>query len=72
MKADVRLGSTEIVVNKNGFGALPMQRVSMEEAVALVRRAFEGGITFLTRQEGIRTARRSWEKRWRASGTRCT
>ena len=42
MKADVRLGSTEIVVNKNGFGALPMQRVSMEEAVALVRRAFRG------------------------------
>ena len=46
MRTEVRLGSTEIVVNKNGFGALPMQRVSMEEAVALVRRAFEGGITF--------------------------
>ena len=46
MKTDVRLGSTGIVVNKNGFGALPMQRVSMEEAVQLVRRAFEGGITF--------------------------
>ena len=46
MTTDVRLGSTGIVVNKNGFGALPMQRVSMEEAVQLVRRAFEGGITF--------------------------
>ena len=46
MRTEVRLGSTEIVVNKNGFGALPMQRVSVEEAVALVRRAFEGGITF--------------------------
>ena len=46
MRTEVRLGSTEIVVNKNGFGALPMQRVSMEEAVALVRRAVEGGITF--------------------------
>ena len=33
MTTDVRLGSTGIVVNKNGFGALPMQRVSMEEAV---------------------------------------
>ena len=52
MKADVRLGSTEIVVNKNGFGALPMQRVSMEEAVALVRRAFEGGITFFDTARG--------------------
>ena len=46
MTTDVRLGSTGIVVNKNGFGALPMQRVSMEDAVKLVRRAFEGGITF--------------------------
>ena len=46
MTTDVRLGSTGIVVNKNGFCALPMQRVSMEEAVQLVRRAFEGGITF--------------------------
>ena len=52
MKADVRLGSTEIVVNKNGFGALPMQRVSMEDAVALVRRAFEGGITFFDTARG--------------------
>ena len=46
MTTDVRLGSTGIEENKNGFGALPMQRVSMEEAVKLVRRAFEGGITF--------------------------
>ena len=52
MKADVRLGSTEIVVNKNGFGALSMKRVSMEEAVALVRRAFEGGITFFDTARG--------------------
>ena len=46
MTTDVRLGSTGIVVNKNGFGALAMQRVSMDEGVQLVRRAFEGGITF--------------------------
>ena len=46
MTTDVRLGRTGIVGNKNGFGALPMQRVSMEDAVKLVRRAFEGGITF--------------------------
>lgn len=44
--AQVRLGSTEIVVNKNGFGALPVQRVGMEEAVRLLRRAYEGGIRF--------------------------
>ena len=42
----VRLGKTEIITNKNGFGALPIQRVSDEEAVRLIRRAYEGGITF--------------------------
>ncbi len=42
----VTLGMTGITVNKNGFGALPMQRISREEAVKLVRRAFEGGMDF--------------------------
>ena len=40
------LGSTGITVNKNGFGALPVQRVSKEEGAALLRKAYEGGITF--------------------------
>lgn len=42
----VRLGKTEIVVNKNGFGALPIQRVSVEDAGKLLRKAYEAGITF--------------------------
>ena len=42
----VTLGSTGITVNKNGFGALPIQRISTEDAVKLVRRAYEGGMTF--------------------------
>lgn len=42
----VTLGKTGIVTNKNGFGALPIQRVSDEEAVALLRKAYEGGMTF--------------------------
>ena len=36
------LGSTGITVNRNGFGALPVQRVSVEEAGRLLRKAFEG------------------------------
>ena len=32
----VTLGSTKITVNKNGFGALPIQRISTEDAVYLV------------------------------------
>ncbi len=43
--ATVTLGRTGITVNKNGFGALPVQRVSKEEAAHLLRRAYEGGIT---------------------------
>lgn len=42
----VRLGKTEIVTNKNGFGALPIQRISEAEAVHLLRKAYENGITF--------------------------
>ena len=42
----VRLGKTEIVTNKNGFGALPIRRISDAEAVKLLRRAYDRGITF--------------------------
>lgn len=42
----VTLGSTNITVNKNGFGALPIQRVSAEDAVAIARKAFHAGMTF--------------------------
>ncbi len=42
----VTLGKTGITVDKNGFGALPIQRVSFEEAKKLLRKAYEGGMTF--------------------------
>ena len=42
----IRLGKTEIITNKNGFGALPIQRISYEEADALIMKAYEAGITF--------------------------
>ncbi len=42
----VRLGKTGIVTNKNGFGALPIQRISDEEAVKLLRKAYESGMTY--------------------------
>ncbi len=42
----VTLGRTGITTNKNGFGALPIQRISEEEAVYLLRKAYENGITF--------------------------
>lgn len=42
----VTLGGTGITVNRNGFGALPIQRVSVEEAGRLLRKAYENGIRF--------------------------
>ena len=40
------MGKTGITVNKNGFGALPIKRMSKEEAARLLRKAFDSGITF--------------------------
>lgn len=42
----VVLGSTNIVTAQNAFGALPIQRRDKETAVSILRRAYEGGITF--------------------------
>lgn len=42
----VTLGRTGITVNKNGFGALPIQRVSADYAGKLLRKAFDAGITY--------------------------
>ncbi len=44
--AKVTLGNTGITVEKNSFGALPIQRISMEAAVKLLRKAYDHGVTF--------------------------
>ena len=46
IKNQVRLGKTEIIADKNGFGALPIQRISDEEAGHLLRKAYEHGVNF--------------------------
>jgi predicted aldo/keto reductase-like oxidoreductase len=43
---NITLGRTGITVPQNGFGALPIQRVTLEEAVKLLRKAYDGGIRF--------------------------
>jgi len=43
---NITLGKTGITTPQNAFGALPIQRVSTETAVRLLRRAYEGGMTF--------------------------
>ena len=42
----ITLGKTGITTPQNAFGALPIQRISKEEAVRLLRKAYEGGMTF--------------------------
>ncbi len=42
----VRLGKTNLTVSKNGFGALPIQRISLEDAAHLLRKAYDGGINY--------------------------
>jgi len=44
--ARITLGSTGITTEQNAFGALPIQRISTDEAVKLLRRAYDGGMTF--------------------------
>ena len=48
----VTLGRTGITVSKNAFGALPIQRITADEAVHLLRRAYDGGITFYDTARG--------------------
>ncbi|MBR1866838.1 MAG: aldo/keto reductase [Lachnospiraceae bacterium] len=42
----ITLGKTGITTPKNAFGALPIQRVDRSEAVRLLHKAYDGGMTF--------------------------
>ena len=48
----VTLGSTGIVAQRNGFGALPIQRDDTETAVRLLRKAYEHGINYFDTARG--------------------
>ena len=42
----ITLGRTGITTPQNAFGALPIQRVEKAEAVKLLRKAYDGGMTY--------------------------
>ncbi|MDF2530982.1 MAG: putative oxidoreductase, aldo/keto reductase family with a ferredoxin domain [Clostridia bacterium] len=42
----VKLGRTGLVVSKNGFGALPIQRIEKKDAVYLLQKSFYNGINY--------------------------
>ncbi len=48
----VTLGRTGITVPQNGFGMLPLQRISVEAACALLRRAYDEGMRFFDTAHG--------------------
>ena len=42
----IRLGKTELMVGASSFGALPVQRLSTEDACKLLRKAYELGMNY--------------------------
>ncbi|HML35458.1 MULTISPECIES: aldo/keto reductase [Sporomusa] len=42
----MQLGRTGLQVSKSGFGALPIQRISFDEAKTILRKAYDEGINF--------------------------
>ena len=42
----MRLGKTNLIVNKNGFGALPIQRRSIDDSIEILLKAYEANIDF--------------------------
>ncbi|MHC4712768.1 MAG: aldo/keto reductase [Planctomycetota bacterium] len=52
----LQLGNTGLEVSELGFGGIPIQRVSHEEAVRVVRFAYESGITFFDTAAGYGTS----------------
>ncbi len=48
----ITLGKTGITTPQNAFGALPIQRVDLSMAVHLLRKAYDGGMTFFDTARG--------------------
>lgn len=48
----MRLGRTELMVGRSGFGAIPIQRISGDEAATLLRKAFDNGMNFFDTAHG--------------------
>ena len=52
----MRLGRTGLVVSRIGFGGIPIQRLSEADAVAVVRRCLNLGVTFFDTASGYSTS----------------
>jgi len=52
----VRLGKTELMVSRVGFGGIPIQRLTEAEAVSVVQRCLDLGVTLLDTANGYTTS----------------
>jgi uncharacterized protein len=52
----LRLGKTDLRVSRLGFGGIPIQRLTEEDAVAVVKRVLELGVTLLDTANGYTTS----------------
>ncbi|MFC2069766.1 aldo/keto reductase [Chloroflexota bacterium] len=52
----IRLGKTEMMISRLGFGGIPIQRDTEDEAVTVVKRCLDLGITFLDTANGYTTS----------------
>lgn len=59
----IRLGKTNMMVSRLGFGGIPIQRDTQEEAVAIVKRCLELNITFLDTANAYTTSEERIGKR---------
>ncbi|MDR1948643.1 MAG: aldo/keto reductase [Spirochaetaceae bacterium] len=50
--AQIGIGKTGLRAEQNGFGALPIQRISPADAVYLLRKAYDGGINYYDSARG--------------------
>jgi uncharacterized protein len=52
----VKLGKTELMVSRVGFGGIPIQRLTEAEAVSVVQRCLDLGVTLLDTANGYTTS----------------
>jgi len=52
----IRLGRTNLMVSRSGFGAIPIQRINDEDSTSLLRAAFDGGINYYDTARGYTTS----------------
>ena len=52
----IRLGKTDLYVSRVGFGGIPIQRVGADDAVRVVQRCLDLGVTFVDTATGYTTS----------------